>query len=129
MDNKIFKNNPLPHFEKAKKEFYRSLSAGKCFISNFALGDARGFKFFGESGNKSAQTGEDLIKNGENIYFYCELPIESEVRLKRDSVLIDNKKGKEIQFNTNKPGIYRVEIYRKRRPWIYSNPIRVLENG
>ena len=73
--------------------------------------------------------GENIIKTGDKISFSCELPLKSEVRLIRNSVSISKKNGFKVDFTVDQPGIYRVEIYRKRRPWIYSNPIRVIENG
>ncbi|RKY89409.1 histidinol-phosphatase [candidate division KSB1 bacterium] len=128
IDDSLFKNNSLPAFEKVKVKFYHSLSSGRCFISNFALGDARNFRFLCESGNNIVETGEDLIKNEGRIKFHCNLPLKGEVRLFKDSVLKDKKRGKEVSFSCDEPGIYRVEVYRKRKPWIYSNPIRVLKN-
>jgi len=128
LNDNLFNTKQPSDFEKVKKEFYNSLSVGKCFISNYALGDARGFKFYADSGSKQVHTGENLYINNSEVRFCCELPLKSEVRLIKDSIVIDKKRGKEVQFTTGKQGIYRVEIYRKRRPWIYSNPIRLFEN-
>jgi len=129
LNDALFQKDSHPPFEQVKNELFRSLSTGKCFISNYALGDARGFKFFCKVGDKIVHMGEDLAKNENSFNFYCELPFRSEVRLLRDSAVIDKKNGIKINFSVDLPGIYRVEIYRKRRPWIYSNPIRVLEHG
>ncbi len=49
----------------SKKIIYESLEYGRCFVSNYYHGNAKGFKFFAKSGNKIYQMGDTIKKNGK----------------------------------------------------------------
>lgn len=122
-DEKIIKKNT--NLESSKNIIYKSLESGRCFISNYYHGDAKGFKFYANVNGKHFHMG-DTITNSGNINFKVILPNKS-----AKIVLIHN--GKELSFIENsegefivqKSGQYRVEVYLNDKAWIFSNHIRI----
>lgn len=110
---------------KVKEIIYRSLGEGKCFISNYYRGDAKGFRFFAQDSSKIYQMG-DSVPFSENIRLKVLLPnISGSIRLIHNGSLVDTVDDKDTEFVIKKTGVYRVEIYLDGFPWIYSNHIRI----
>jgi hypothetical protein len=60
--------------------------------------------------------------------FVIEIPAEGEIRLVKDSQVLKKWRGREVMYEAEEKGVYRVEVYRRLfpfgwRPWIFSNPI------
>ncbi|MCZ7614236.1 MAG: hypothetical protein M5T52_12065 [Ignavibacteriaceae bacterium] len=54
------------------------------------------------------------------------LPVEdSEIKLIRNGSEIANFSSNKVEFEVNKPGAYRVEVYYQNKAWIFSNHIRI----
>lgn len=59
---------------------------------------------------------------------FVETPQKGEIRMVRNGRLVARRTGKRFSHAVEKPGVYRVEVYRRApffgfRPWIFSNPI------
>ncbi len=113
-------------FKEAEAIFFEALTSARLFISNYSLGDARGFQFWLEHEKNRYETGE-RIRLKSVFDLYVKAPLPGKIRLLRDGKLILRKIGEILHYATDLPGVYRVEVYRKRRGWIYSNPIVVLD--
>ena len=110
---------------KSKKNVYNALAAGKCFISNYYHGDARGFRFYAESENKTYQMG-DSIPLSKKVKLIVNLPSSSDkIRLIHNGELKEEKNGTNVEFLVSKKGVYRVEVYNNQNAWIFSNHIRI----
>jgi hypothetical protein len=110
---------------KSKKSVYKALAAGRSFISNFYYGDAKGFRFYAESENETYQMG-DTVPSSKKVKLIVNLPSSSDkIRLIYNSLIIDEKRGMNIEFLASKKGVYRVEIYNNQNAWIFSNHIRI----
>ena len=109
----------------AKKTVMDALKSACCFISNFRWGDARGFRFEARSGNTDYSMGGTI--RGGTAEFRVTTPLPGYITLVRDGKDVLSKKGRELVFSTEERGAYRVVVRRKKRPWIYSNHIRLLE--
>jgi len=119
---KIFKD-----FSRARQDIYDAIREGRLFIANDDLYPAKGFRF-----NYLSDDGSDL-QMGEEGGFYpgnlvIETPSRGEIRLFRDGVQINKRRGTEAVFPVTEKGVYRVEVYRRVsffgwRPWIFTNPI------
>jgi hypothetical protein len=110
---------------EAKQLVYEAILNCRVFISNFYNGDAKGFVFLAENSSGSAQVGGELTyEKGTQIT--VKLPASAQVRLIKNGILVNKDEGKQITFEVDEPGLFRVEIFRDKRAWIYSNHIRIL---
>ena len=53
------------------------------------------------------------------------MPDEAYICLLRDGHVIEEFEGKRLSYAITQPGVYRVEVRRRFKPWIFSNPIYV----
>ena len=112
-------------FEEAEEEIFDALSKGRCFVSNFSLGDGKGFRFWVE-GEKKNSVGS-RIRGGGELIFRVESPLSGDIHFLRDGQEVVRVRGKALLYRSERKGVYRVEVFRKKRGWIYSNPIVVTE--
>lgn len=110
--------------EKAKKLVFDALLNCRIFVSNYFNGDARGFRFEAENGNGSVGVGNSL-ELGPETRILVALPLPGLIRLILNGRTVQEKYGESETFSVQKPGLYRVEVYRKNRAWIFSNHIRI----
>ena len=66
--------------------------------------------------------GDEINFNG-SVSLQALVPIPAELRLIRNGKPIKSAYGKDIKFETNQTGAYRIEVYYDNRPWIFSNHI------
>jgi len=108
----------------AKRQVIDAVRGCHLFISNYRRGDARGFLFYAESKNQLAGVG-DSISSSEKISFFVRTPRKCKIRLLCNGDIVKEEKGKTLEYSTGQPGNYRVETYRGKKGWIFSNHIRV----
>jgi len=114
-------SNDLP---TAKKQVYGALRDCRVFISNFRWGDARDFRFEISSGDMSAVCGGEVAID-KTTTAAVQLPRKATIRLICDGRVVTEKKDKTLEYKITEAGVYRVEVYRGKRGWIFSNHIRV----
>ena len=56
----------------------------------------------------------------------AKLPCNALIRLIHNGVLIYETTSKVLEYDRLEPGKYRLEIYRNNKPWIFTNPIKVV---
>lgn len=121
----ILTHEPLPEDGAlAKTAVLSALKNARCYISNFRWGDARGFRFDAVDGGIIRTMGETIT--GDSTVFRITTPLPGRIILLRDGKPVTETIGRELIHETTEPGAYRVEVRRKRKPWIYSNHIRLL---
>lgn len=113
---------PEAGFSKPESAVYKAILAGCCFVSNYSLGDARGFRFYGQSNGGIMPMGSREPYDAA-VFFKVRAPLPGQIRLLKDGKVIAEVKGSTLSYTADAPGVYRVEIIRKRRGWIYTNPI------
>lgn len=124
-DKKIEVGNTPEKIMKAKKAIFGALTNGKCFVTNFYHGDAKGFRFFAKSRNKIFQMG-DSLKFENNIKLHALLPSgQGIIKLIRNGEVIDLCENKNAKFEVHEKGAYRVEVHINNNVWIFSNHIRI----
>ncbi len=107
----------------AKAAVLGALKDARCFISNYRWGDARGFSFTAAGENAMHHMGDTVHES--RTEFRVSVPLKATIALIGDGVTVAESRGTELLYRASKPGAYRVEVRRGKKPWIYSNHIRL----
>jgi len=116
---------PGMEINEAKQLIYDALLNCRVFVSNYFNGEARGFFFAAENSINQVALGDELNLD-QSTWLRVHLPAAAEVRWIRNGEIIKQESGQDLQYSVSQPGLYRVEIFRKNRAWIYSNHIRIV---
>jgi len=108
-----------------RDQIFEAIRKCRVFVSNYRWGDARGFKFFARKRNKIYQIGETVDFSSE-LTLNMFSPKTADIRLVKDGKPVLIQIGSRFEIAVQSPGIYRVELYKNKRGWIYSNHIRIL---
>ncbi|MFA6472985.1 MAG: histidinol-phosphatase [Candidatus Latescibacterota bacterium] len=120
----VLLDEPLPEeAPRARDIIMQALKSARCYITNKRWGDSRGFRFSAVSGSDDYQMGDTI--QAESAEFQVKLPLPGRISLLKNGVVVSAVEGNELRFSTEEPGAYRVEVKRKKRPWILSNHIRL----
>jgi hypothetical protein len=118
-------NGELAH---DKALIYEALRAGRTWVAYDLPASTSGFRFRARSVANEALLGEELVRTGATV-FEVETPQPADTRLICDGKPIVRSRRRTLQHTTARPGVYRVEVYRRyrleRRGWIFSSPIYV----
>jgi hypothetical protein len=121
----IIKSSKKAGIEKAKRIIYDTIKDGRCFVSNYYHGDAKGFKFYAELNNQRAEMGE-LIPLEKGLKLITDVPLDNvEIKLMCNGNVLEISNSTHSEFNITQKGAYRVEISRNKNAWIFSNHIRI----
>jgi hypothetical protein len=123
----VLLDEPLPRDEPAHvaAQVYRAIGAGRCFFAHDGFGDSTGFQFTAQRHGTVVATMGDAIPLQPDLRLYAVLPEPAHVCLLRDGAVIMESHGKRVAYSAAVPGVYRVEVRRDSRPWIFSNAIYV----
>ena len=117
-----------PDLPTAKTQVLNALRSGHAFIGYDRAGASRGFRFTATNHAETAWMGDDIRLDGP-ITLHATGPLPATWRLLKDGREVIRVQGRELRYETEEPGVYRVEAYRryrlKPRGWIFSNPIYV----
>jgi hypothetical protein len=114
-------------FEKQKKEILNALKNGHSFVANYYHGDAKGFRFSAQVKKKKFIMGDTICKEKNDVVnLSVQVPLGGEIRLLKNGEIIQEENGMELLYNTRDFGNYRVEVYKGKKGWIYSNNIRII---
>lgn len=124
-DKKIKISSKQKDVEYSKNLIYEALRNGRSFIANYYHADATGFRFFAEADNKIYQMG-DTFNPHTKVKLRVLLPnATAEIKLIRNGKEYEVVNNIDADFNIDKPGAYRVEVYIDGKAWIFSNHIRI----
>lgn len=107
-----------------KRTVYNVLRSGNLFVSNYRWGDARGFRFWASHNDRRADMGQS-IPCLQGVDLWARMPVDCQIYLVKDGQRVYQVFGRELFHRTDLPGAYRVEAFRGKRGWIYSNHIRL----
>ena len=110
--------------DKDKKAVYDVLRSGNLYVSNYRWGDARGFRFWASQRDRRAEMGQS-IPCLQGVDLWARAPVDCQISLMKDGQRIYEVFGKELFHRTDLPGAYRVEVFRRKRGWIFSNHIHL----
>lgn len=121
----ILLDEPLSSdFERAKEQVLSALRNCNVFASNYRRGDARGFTFYAQKGNRTVKIGEKM-ESEPGVKLSAKTPLKAQIRLLCNGEVVAETKGNRLDYTPKVKGNYRVEAYRQKRGWIFSNHIRV----
>jgi hypothetical protein len=109
----------------AKCQVYDAIRNGRIFVSNYRWGEAHDFVFEIDSDSYSGVSGSEITLE-LNTKVRVSVPLRGRIRLIADGRLCAEAITKEFENKITDPGIYRVEVYRGKKGWIFSNHIRVV---
>jgi hypothetical protein len=120
-ENKI---DGLP-WKEASALLHGALKNANVYFAQYYLGDPSGFRFWAEKKDKTFNMGK-IFNFEKGIRLKAVIP-QKKINwiLFRDGQSIQVGKERKIDQEIKKPGVYRLEIYLKKRPWLYSNHLYV----
>ena len=123
---KLVRNHLLVR-EVSERELYGALEQGRLFVAHDIVADAAGFQFLAVHRKSVVGVMGDRVKFKKKLRLYAYLPSPGEMILLKDGKRISAAEGQHDWFEVAGPGVYRMEATRGGKPWIYSNPIYVIE--
>jgi hypothetical protein len=108
-----------------ENEIINIIKSGRCFLANYRRGDARGFRFYIRTNQADLQMGDTGSSSSGTLNVH--VPHAALVKIVRDGELYHSEVTKNLEIDVPE-GIYRVEVERDQRGWIYSNHIKLI-NG
>jgi hypothetical protein len=112
-------------FEQAKEDLLEAVRNCGVYGSNYRWGDAKGFEFKAEQKGNEAIIGEEMEIDGL-VNVSAKSPGHGMFRLICDGQAVKEAEGNDFIFQTRQPGLYRIEVLKNSKGWIYSNHIRLL---
>lgn len=113
----------------AEPDVREALRRGHAYVSHDWLCDPTGFAFVAESGGKARAVMGDEVMMKDRVKIKAETPAACTLKLFYNGAVVKIAEGRRLDFEANKPGIYRLEAWLEvdgeQRPWIYANPIYV----
>jgi len=110
--------------ETARRQLYGAIRGCRLFFANVRWGDAEEFEFVASNGNETVSCGGTLDM-GESVTLSVKLPSRADLRLIHNGKPVVRVETDNLDYHVVAPGIYRVEAWKKKRGWIFSNHIRV----
>lgn len=110
---------------EAKTLFLSALRDGRGFVSNYRRGDARGTKIFLYRDDMVIPPGRSTKSLALPVCLRVSLPEKSEIRLIKNGRFLIKSRSTHEDFEIKDSGLYRIEVFRKNKVWIYSNPFPI----
>lgn len=125
LDEELKKADSAKSVNKAKWLIYNALKEGRSFVANDYHGDSKGFRFYAEDGKKLYRMG-DCFSPKNKVILKVILPgLDGSIRLIRNGKIVEIVEGLNADFSVSDAGAYRIEVFRNKNAWIYSNHIRI----
>ena len=111
-------------FETARDQLYNAIRETRLFVANVRWGNPKGFEFIIENSSEKGMVG-DSIELDEQTILRVATPKRGEIKVIGNGRELAKTRAQNLELAITQPGAYRVEVWRKRRGWIFSNHIRV----
>lgn len=106
----------------AKDMILDKIRTGKCYFAYEQHAKAENFHFWLETTAGILEMGDRESIDSEAV-LYLNLPQRSSFKILKNGKPIFSGIGKSWNMTVSEPGVFRVEAYMNKKPWIYSNPI------
>ena len=108
----------------AKQQLYDAFRGCRLFSANVRWGGADDFRFTATAGDETVTCGGELPLQTDTR-LNATLPSRATLRLVRNGEAILEADCDRIEYRVDSPGVYRVEVWKNRHGWIFSNHVRV----
>ncbi|NLM51735.1 MAG: CehA/McbA family metallohydrolase [Firmicutes bacterium] len=115
----------------AKAQIYAALKRGRVYFVNRLAAEPEGFTFTVTDGQKTAFIGDTFpLKGGTKLQLFCpgKKGRHLQIKIKRNGQTWYETAASEVERKLTQAGTYRVEIRLKNKPWLYTNPIYVVDS-
>ena len=121
----VILNEPFSRdLEIAKKQLYGAIKDCRVYFANLKWGKVDGLEFHAINDTEKVVCGGS-IKTVENTRLILKLPDQATVKLIHNGNLVLETLAKSIDYKVIEPGIYRIEAWKGKRGWVFTNHIRV----
>jgi len=121
----LYNEERATDFEQARDQLYQTIRDCRLYFANVRWGDAEAFRFWIEAEGREATCGES-IPFEEGLKIKADIPSVANLRLVKNGSLIYEGKGDKLDQPIASTGIYRLEVFKGSRGWIFTNHIRVV---
>lgn len=121
----VFAPEPTGNALRDSQALLAALGRGRAFFAHHGQGDARGFDFRAEGKSGVLTPGDEALWEDGPVEFRVTVPQEGDIRVLRDGAIVSRVVARQAVFLAPGPGVYRIEVRRGERPWIFSNPIHL----
>ncbi len=115
----------IPSSRLTPEAVYTALRAGHAFFAIELTAPANGFSFQARHNGKTVGIMGDDIRWAQDLRLAVGLPSPGRIVLFKDGEPVGSSVGQAWEWPVAEPGVYRVEISRYDKPWIFSNPIYI----
>lgn len=109
----------------------QALRQSRAYVAHDWLCDPTGFAFIAEKDRQRQGVMGDEVRLEPGLQLRLAAPVSGLIKLFRNGQVVHETKADKLDFAVREVGIYRAEIWleidSEQRPWIYANPIRVLQ--
>lgn len=120
----ILSEKMSPDFKTAKKQLYDAIKDCRVFISNMRWGKADSFQFYALSETEKVICGGE-VTSGEKAKIIVKTPSKALIKLIHNGQTVLATETDYLEYKGLHSGAYRVEAWKGKRGWIFSNHIRV----
>ena len=126
LNNIIYLDKPLSKdFSEAKSEIINAIKNANNIILNRKICKNTDIEFFAENKGLKTYSGETLqLENYSKLI--VKLPKKSLIRIIHDGILVYETNSKILEYDKLSIGKYRAEIFLNGKPWIFTNPIKIV---
>jgi hypothetical protein len=114
--------------EQTVPAVWDALRQGRAYVAFDWIADPTGFLYFADTPTAAAPMGSEIPLT-EELKLRVASPLPGIIKLLRDGAVVQETRARELSFEAQEPGVYRVEVWQNLdgdlRPWILTNPIYV----
>ncbi len=111
-------------FGAAKQQIFTAIRDCHLFLANLRWGDPTGFQFLAERDGETLVAGERM-ESHDGVTLNVSLPSPAEIRVIHNGRVVREAQTESLHYRVVSPGLYRVEAWKGKRGWIFSNHIRI----
>ncbi|MEE8576736.1 MAG: histidinol-phosphatase [candidate division Zixibacteria bacterium] len=111
-------------FHSARDQIYAALRDCRAYLSNMRWGNAETFEFWAVSPQRSVTMGGQ-IEHTDGVTLKVKLQDSATIKLVGNGKVIAQTVSDRLEYSVETDGIYRVEAWKGKRGWIFSNHIRI----
>lgn len=113
------------NFDEAKKQLYDAIREAHLFFSNMRWGRAETFQFYAETEAGKVASGGNIPSLGGDVRLVVKAPARATLKVIHNGQEVVKTFSDALEYRVSQAGIYRVEAWKGKRGWIFSNHIRI----